>query len=81
MKKFGFLQKQLLVYSLLFIVAVAVLIFWAHSYVMEISREKAVNTQEQLTDAALEHVDSYLDHLMLIATQVAHDSEIVSMME
>ena len=81
MKKLGFLQKQLLVYSLLLMVAVAILIFWAHSYIIDISQEKARITQEQLTDAALEHVDSYLDHLMLIATQVAHDSEIVSIME
>ena len=81
MKKLGFLQKQLLVYSLLLMVAVVILIFWAHSYVIEISEEKAILTQEQLTTSSLEQVNNYLDHLMLIATQVAHDTEIVTVME
>ena len=81
MKKLGFLGKQLVVYSLLLLVAMLVLIFWAHSYLMDISREKAVITQEQLTTAALEKVDAYLDQVMLIATQVAHDTEIVDYMQ
>ena len=81
MKKLGFLQKQLVVYSLLLLVAMLVLIFWAHSYLMDVSREKAVITQEQLTTAALEKVDAYLDQVMLIATQVAHDTEIVDYMQ
>jgi len=81
MKKFGFLGKQIFAYSLLMMAVVVLLIFLAHSYVIDISQEQAEITQEQMTTSALSQVDSYLDRIMLITTQVAHDSEVVSLME
>ncbi len=81
MKKLGFFGKQLLLYSIILLVMVAFLISWAYSYVIEVSREKAIVNQEQLTTATMEKVDAYLDQLMLTASQVAHDSEVVETME
>ena len=80
-KKLSFFGRQVLAYSLLLILAVGLLYFCAYQIVLDISREKAIITQEQLTAATLDQVDSYLDRIMLIATQVAHDSEIVEMMQ
>ena len=81
MKKPGFLGKQLLLYSVSILLVMVITFFWAHSYVMDISREKAVITQEQLTNSTLSQVDSFLDHLMLITTQVAHDTNVIQTME
>lgn len=81
MRKLSYFGKQLLSYSLLMMAAVLILIFWAHSYVIDISEEKAKIHQEQLTNSTLNQVDSYLDQIMLITTQVAHDTEIVTFME
>lgn len=80
-KKLSFFGRQVLAYSLLLILAVGLLYFWTYRIVLDISREKAVVTQEQLTAAALDQVDSYLDRIMLIATQVAHDTEIVDILQ
>lgn len=80
-KTLSFFGRQVLTYSLLIALAVAVLFFWAYQIVLDISREKAMVTQEQLTASTLDQVDSYLDRIMLIATQVAHDSEVVEMMQ
>ncbi len=81
MKKIGYFGKQMLIYGSLLFLIVTILIFCAYSYVMEISRENAIINQEQLTTAALEKVDAYLDEIRLVATQVAHDSEIIATME
>ena len=81
MKKFGFLQRQILIYSFLMISAILVLTVLAQSYIMQIAREKNTAAQEQLGISTVRQVDSYLEQLMLVATQIAHDSEIVETME
>ena len=81
MKKLSVFGKQLLIYSAVLMAAVLALIFWIQSYIIDISEEKAKINQEQLTTATLNQVDSYLNQIMLITTQVAHDTEILSVME
>ena len=81
MKKLGFLGKQVAAYSLLITAVMLILTFFANSYIMRIARENAVISQEQLTVSTVRQVDNYLEQLMLVATQVAHDSEIIKSME
>ena len=80
-KKLGFLGKQVLLYSVLMLTVMLILTFFAQSYIMKLGRDNAVIYQEQLTTATVRQVDNYLEQLMLVATQVAHDSEIVSAMQ
>ena len=81
MKKLGYLGKQVAAYSLLITAVMLILTFFANSYIMRIARENAVISQEQLTVSTVRQVDNYLEQLMLVATQVAHDSEIIKSME
>lgn len=81
MKKLGFLQKQVLIYSLLILIFMAILILWTHSYIMNISLTQSATSQEQLANSSLSQVDGYLDQMLLIATEVAHDTEIERIME
>lgn len=81
MRRLSFFGKQVLFYSLLMTAAVLILILWANAHIMDVSRENAVIVQEQFTRSTLEQVDHYLDHLRLIAAQVAHDTVIIHIME
>lgn len=81
MKKISFFGKQVAAYSLLITAVMLILTSCANAYIMKNARENAAISQEQLAVTTVRQVDNYLEQLMLVATQISNDSEIVKIME
>jgi len=66
-RKIGFLGRQLLAYGTALSIFLLALVGVVYGYVEKACRENAIVHQEQLTAVTTEQVNSYFNHLMLLA--------------
>ena len=79
-KKLGYLGKQVLGYSVILLLVMTLLFSWVTAYVQESSIRNMQAMQNQVTQSAVAHVDSYLDQMLFISTQVANDEAVIEIM-
>lgn len=80
-RKIGFLGRQLLAYGTALSIFLLALVGVVYGYVEKACRENAIVHQEQLTAVTTEQVNSYFNHLMLLANQISHDSEVIQILD
>ena len=81
LKKSRILWKQVLLYSLIFFALILALVYLVYTNLEDVSQKYISLSQYSVTGSRMLDTDKYFDTLMLAATQVSHDTEVISMME
>lgn len=80
-KKSRILWKQVLLYSLIFFLLILALVYLVYTNLEDVSERYISLSQYSVTGSRMLDTDKYFDSLMLAATQVSHDTEVISAMK